>query len=55
MELNEVIIVSAVRTPIGIFQEALSGMAAAKLGSIVIAESLSYPAASCGFRKTTMA
>ena len=40
MELNEVVIVSAVRTPIGSFQGALSGVAATKLGSIVIAEAL---------------
>jgi acetyl-CoA C-acetyltransferase len=40
MESNEVIIVSAVRTPIGSFQGALSGVAATKLGSVVIAESL---------------
>jgi acetyl-CoA C-acetyltransferase len=40
MELNEVVIVSAVRTPIGSFQGALSGVAATKLGSGVIAEAL---------------
>jgi acetyl-CoA C-acetyltransferase len=40
MESNEVIIVSAVRTPIGSFQGALSGVAATKLGSGVIAEAL---------------
>ena len=40
MESNEVVIVSAVRTPIGSFQGALSGVAATKLGSIVIAEAL---------------
>jgi acetyl-CoA C-acetyltransferase len=40
MELNEVVIVSAVRTPIGSFQGALSGLAATKLGSVVIAEAL---------------
>jgi acetyl-CoA C-acetyltransferase len=40
MELNEVVIVSAVRTPIGSFQGALSGVAATKLGSVVIAEAL---------------
>ena len=40
MELNEVVIVSAVRTPIGSFQGVLSGVAATKLGSIVIAEAL---------------
>ena len=40
MELNEAVIVSAVRTPIGSFQGALSGVAATKLGSIVIAEAL---------------
>src|SRR5262249_56410025 len=36
MELNEVVIVSVVRTPIGGFQGALSGVAATKLGSVVI-------------------
>jgi len=40
MELNEVIIVSAVRTPIGSFQGAFSGVAATKLGSLVVAEAL---------------
>jgi acetyl-CoA C-acetyltransferase len=40
MESNEVVIVSAVRTPIGSFQGALSGVAATKLGSVVIAEAL---------------
>jgi acetyl-CoA C-acetyltransferase len=40
MELNEVVIVSAVRTPIGSFQGVLSGVAATKLGSVVIAEAL---------------
>jgi acetyl-CoA C-acetyltransferase len=40
MELNEVVIVSAVRTPIGSFRGALSGVAATKLGSGVIAEAL---------------
>jgi len=40
MELNEVVIVSAVRTPIGSLQGALSGVAATKLGSLVIAEAL---------------
>jgi len=40
MELNEVVIVSAVRTAIGSFQGALSGVAATKLGSVVIAEAL---------------
>jgi acetyl-CoA C-acetyltransferase len=40
MELNEVVIVSAVRTPIGSFQGSLSGLAATKLGSVVIAEAL---------------
>jgi acetyl-CoA C-acetyltransferase len=40
MELNEVVIVSAVRTPIGSFQGALSGVPATKLGSVVIAEAL---------------
>jgi acetyl-CoA C-acetyltransferase len=40
MELNEVVIVSAVRTPIGNFRGALSGVAAPKLGSGVIAEAL---------------
>ena len=40
MELNEVVIVSAVRTPIGSFHGALSGVAATKLGSVVIAEAL---------------
>src|SRR5262249_60217657 len=40
MELNEVVIVSAVRTPIGSFQGALSGLAATKLGSVVIKAAL---------------
>jgi acetyl-CoA C-acetyltransferase len=40
MDLNEVVIVSAVRTPIGSFQGSLSGLAATKLGSVVIAEAL---------------
>ena len=40
MELNEVVIGSAVRTPIGSFQGTLSGVAATKLGSVVIAEAL---------------
>jgi len=40
MELNEVIIVSAVRTPIGSFQGAFSGVAATKLGSLVVTEAL---------------
>jgi acetyl-CoA C-acetyltransferase len=40
MELNEVVIVSAVRTPIGSFRGALSGVAAPKLGSVVIADAL---------------
>jgi acetyl-CoA C-acetyltransferase len=40
MELNEVVIVSAVRTPIGSFQGALGGVPATKLGSVVIAEAL---------------
>src|SRR5262245_24899431 len=40
MELNEVVIVSAVRTPIGSLQGALSGIAATKLGSLVVAEAL---------------
>src|SRR5215475_8867138 len=40
MKLNEVVIVSAVRTPIGSFQGSLSGLAATKLGSVVIAETL---------------
>src|SRR5499427_2169580 len=40
MELNEVVIVSAVRTPIGGFQGALSGVAATKLGSVVIKAAL---------------
>ena len=40
MELKEVVIGSAVRTPIGSFQGALSGVAATKLGSVVIAEAL---------------
>ena len=40
MELNEAVIVSAVRTPIGSFRGALSGLAATKLGSIAIAEAL---------------
>ena len=40
MELNEAVVVSAVRTPIGSFQGALSKVTATKLGSIVIAEAL---------------
>jgi acetyl-CoA C-acetyltransferase len=40
MESNEAVIVSAVRTPIGSFRGALSGIAATKLGSTVIAEAL---------------
>jgi acetyl-CoA C-acetyltransferase len=40
MESNEAVIVSAVRTAIGSFRGALSGIAATKLGSIVIAEAL---------------
>jgi acetyl-CoA C-acetyltransferase len=40
MELIETVIVSAVRTPIGSFQGALSGVSATELGSIVIAEAL---------------
>jgi len=40
MESNEAVIVSAVRTAIGSFQGALSGVAATKLGSIAIAEAL---------------
>jgi len=40
MELNEVIIVSAVRTPIGSFQGSFSGVAATKLGSLVVTEAL---------------
>ena len=40
MELNETVIVSAVRTPIGSFQGALSGVSATELGSVVIAEAL---------------
>ena len=40
MELNEVVIVSAARTPIGSFRGALSGVAAPKLGSVVIADAL---------------
>ena len=40
MELNEVVIVSAVRTPIGSFQGAFSGVAATKLGSLVVTEAL---------------
>jgi acetyl-CoA C-acetyltransferase len=40
MELNQVVIVSAVRTPIGSFRGALSGVTATKLGSVVIAEAL---------------
>jgi acetyl-CoA C-acetyltransferase len=40
MELNEAVIVSAVRTPIGSFQGALSGVSATTLGSLVIAEAL---------------
>jgi acetyl-CoA C-acetyltransferase len=40
MELNEAVIISAVRTPIGSFQGALSGVSATKLGSTVIAEAL---------------
>jgi acetyl-CoA C-acetyltransferase len=40
MELNETVIVSAVRTPIGSFQGALSSVSATELGSVVIAEAL---------------
>jgi acetyl-CoA C-acetyltransferase len=40
MELNEVVIVIAVRSPIGSFRGALGGVAATTLGSIVIAQSL---------------
>src|SRR5882724_10376398 len=40
MEFKEVVIGSAVRTPIGSFHGALSGVAATKLGSVVIAEAL---------------
>jgi len=38
--MRDVVIVSAVRTPIGAFQGALSSLPAPKLGSIVIAEAL---------------
>jgi acetyl-CoA C-acetyltransferase len=38
--MRDVVIVSAVRTPIGSFQGALSSLTAPKLGSIVIAEAL---------------
>jgi acetyl-CoA C-acetyltransferase len=38
--MRDVVIVSAVRTPIGAFQGALSSLTAPKLGSIVIAEAL---------------
>jgi acetyl-CoA C-acetyltransferase len=38
--MRDVVIVSAVRTPIGAFQGALSSLSAPKLGSIVIAEAL---------------
>jgi len=38
--MRDVVIVSAVRTPVGAFQGALSSLTAPKLGSIVIAEAL---------------
>ena len=38
--MNEVVIVSAARTPIGAFQGSLSSIPATKLGAIVIKESL---------------
>ncbi|CAH2244137.1 jg23444 [Pararge aegeria aegeria] len=36
LSLNEVVIVSAVRTPIGSFKKSLSSLSATKLGAIVI-------------------
>src|ERR671914_2950668 len=38
--VREVVIVSAVRTPIGSFNGALSGISATKLGALVVAEAV---------------
>ena len=42
--MEEVFIVSAVRTPIGAFNGMLSGFTATELGSLVIAEAICGPA-----------
>jgi acetyl-CoA C-acetyltransferase len=45
--MRDVVIVSAVRTPVGAFQGALSSLTAPRLGSLVIAEAIKLLLGNC--------